>query len=759
METETKAASAISDAEAQMQERLAAYKQKLKKRKEGMALKDAEKAKRKEERRRRRDARAADLNKRFADDQAKAKAKLEERRRKREMRRKNTKHSRNFQRRVSKAMKDEHDKLADTENLVHQAEEAMIERFEAYEQKMLERKNLQVEEMVKERQRKEELQRQRQREAEEERKRTEEALAAIVAKTNRPITKAKSYRKAKAASKKPIWATPAFLASKQERRMKAFYEKQEAKKREAEERKLTQAKEEQREVQKARQEAKSRMEKELEEKRLATLLKEEEKAAAREVNKLMVEEAKTKSQSATKEVAARRAEWQERAHLIAERRANQEERARRATEERKNQELAVEEAMAKRRSAKRVDEDRLEVLQRQEFAVEAREEALARDMAREKAIKKQQEAIAAAAPYKKSRDENQEQEEEDSDSDDEDEDDWKDEEKAKFLADAQTEIAKQQQLADARRRKQETAIGLAKKAKEKEAARIAGLVRRGKRSLITDDTPDYLLCYEDNEDGAECSDKEIKEAVEDVKRIREAVAALQNRLYEVEDHEAGQIKKVQEKLKRAKYEFRDQATKGLVRYTQEEHDDLDRQVLESRQIIDTLRRENRKIRQNNTAMVHNRINLRKRNKTLKASIKYTKKVLMRGPTKEGGKFTGMNEDLEKDEMIWRKAATRMEEMAEMRALQIASLKRRRELREACIAKILGHFQNNCPNDVLVLKLGAMALGEDDEEVDRIVGPVRLVWEKPQDSDTEEETDSDSSDSEPESAGLEFNKYV
>ena len=116
----------------------------------------------------------------------------------------------------------------------------------------------------------------------------------------------------------------------------------------------------------------------------------------------------------------------------------------------------------------------------------------------------------------------------------------------------------------------------------------------------------------------------------------------------------------------------------------------------------------------------------------------------------------MHEDLEQQELIWRKATEKLEEMIEMRTLQTASLKKRKELREHCMARIVNYFHDNCPNDVLVFKLGAMALGEDDDEVDRIVGPMRIVWSKPE-SDTEGETHSDSDD-EQEVPASEFNQY-
>ena len=352
-----------------------------------------------------------------------------------------------------------------------------------------------------------------------------------------------------------------------------------------------------------------------------------------------------------------------------------------------------------------------------EEAAQAMQEATKREADRKRAHEEQAKAIAAAKAAKtKARGGKEPEEssdtEEDSD-DDDDDDDWNAEEKAKFLAEAKKEVAKKKVLMEEKQKKEEEAR------KRLSAVKAADKVKKDAReaarqTLVTEEpTPDFIVAIEsEGFDG----DEELEEEFGDFIKVRDYVSALQARKMEAEEHEADQIQQIENKLYDEKEAFRAKLSQGIALYTAEEAEDIERQAAESKQIIASLRKDNQKIRDNVTKMKEEMRSLYVHNQRLEESKKTTEEFQSQLTSFED-KESGKQEQLEAMAIKYKEAIEEHQEALEMRTMSGESENNIKRIYDKLTNRLVVKFQAECDDDVLVLELGSIALGEMGEDED------------------------------------------
>jgi hypothetical protein len=555
-----------------------------------------------------------------------------------------------------------------------------------------------------------------------------------------------------------------------EEHLKAQQEAEEAAKREQLEKERAEAKRRAEEDAKARFEAQRRKELEERERIAAEKRKEEEekaKAAAekrRQDEEAEMKASKERRQTMLVEASQRRAaeakaekEAAEKRRLEAEKaekarleRQQQAEEARIAQEKRRKEEEEARIAIEKRRTEEKAEQERLEKEREKEESALALEEAKKREADRKRAREEQEKAIKAAdAARAKARGvvaaAESESEEEDSDDDDED---WGAEDKARFLAEAKAEVAKKNALVNAKKQKEEETKKRAAAAKAEGDARMASMAAK-RKLIMTDTIPAFLLEIEADETFE--SDVDIVQSVEEYKKMREYVAALQSKQIEAEEREMKQINEVEDKLRAEKEAYRKHASQGLVLRTPDEEEDIERQSKECKEIIASLRKENQKIRDNGKAMAEEMRGLYIHNQRLEEAKKTTEEFqsqLSRFEDKE----TGKGEQLEAMTSKYKEAIDDHEEALAMRTLAGDVENKIKNVYEKLINQVVVKFQSECHDDVLVLELGSIALGEMglDEDGDDL-SVVSRSFHTPKtshdddDNDDEEDDDDDGDD--------------
>lgn len=480
---------------------------------------------------------------------------------------------------------------------------------------------------------------------------------------------------------------------------------------------------------KARFEAQRRRDEEQAEKKAAQKRKEEEekaKAAAAKrqqeleasrnekkakdiANAKQMAEKRAAEEKAEKEAAEKRRQDAERAEKARKERQKADEEARIANEKRRKEAEDAKKAQEERKAKEKAEKERLEKEREKEETSRALEEAKRREHDRARAKEEQEKAIKAAdAARAKARggvaDSESESEEE---SDDDDDEDWNAEEKARFLAEAKAEVAKKKALMAAKAKKEEAAQKRASIAKHEEEERKAAAAERHQRELITDTTPDFLLEIEAA--GFE-EDEDLEEAVGDFHKVRDYIAALQTKRFDSEQREAAQIREVEDRFNMEKEKFRAHATAGLQIYTKEEEEDIMRQSTDCKEIIQTLRKQNTNIRESCKSMAEEMRSLYIHNQRLEEAKKTTTEFqgqLTAFENKESGK----GEQLETLATRLKEAIDDHEEAVSMRAMVGETENKVKLVYERCATNLVGKFQTESTDDVLVLEIGSIALGE------------------------------------------------
>jgi hypothetical protein len=246
--------------------------------------------------------------------------------------------------------------------------------------------------------------------------------------------------------------------------------------------------------------------------------------------------------------------------------------------------------------------------------------------------------------------------------------------------------------------------------KRKEATRKKEMASK-RKSIVTDSTPDFLLELEAD---AAAGDESVAETVNDFKKWRDYVAELQRRQFDAEDHEAKQIDAIEEQLARDKSSFRKHATEGLTQYTEEETTDIERQAREAKEVIQSLRNQNQKMRDTAKTMAEEMRALYIANERLKDANKTTVDFHSQLSGFEE-KETGKEKQLEEMAAKYIEAIDEHEEALIMRAMVGDSENNIKNMYEKLTNDLVAKFQSECNDDVLVLELGSIALGETEED--------------------------------------------
>jgi len=247
-----------------------------------------------------------------------------------------------------------------------------------------------------------------------------------------------------------------------------------------------------------------------------------------------------------------------------------------------------------------------------------------------------------------------------------------------------------------------------------EASRKAAIDAR-RKTVETERAPDELILQIEAEgvDG----DEELQEALDDFHKVRDYVQALQNRQLQAEEHEAEQIAELDRKLQEEKDAFRKHASQGIALYTDEEAEDIARQASKSKEIIATLRKQNEKMRDDLKSMKEEMRGLYVHNQRLEEAMKTTSEFQEQLNDFEN-KESGKQEQLESMATKYKEAIDEHTEALEMRTIAGESENKIKQIYEKLTNRLVVKFQNECTDDLLVLELGSLALGEmaeDDEE--------------------------------------------
>lgn len=348
----------------------------------------------------------------------------------------------------------------------------------------------------------------------------------------------------------------------------------------------------------------------------------------------------------------------------------------------------------------------------------AMQEATKREADRKRAHEEQTKAIAAAKAAKTKARGGKEPEESDTEEasdpdDDDDDEDWNAEEKAKFLAEAKKEVAKKKVLMQEKKKKEDEARK--RLSAVKAADKVKKEAREAARETAEEPTPDFIVAIEsEGFDG----DEELEEDFGDFIKVRDYVSALQARKMEAEEHESDQIQQVENKLYEEKQAYRTKASQGIALYTADEAEDIERQAAESKQIIASLRKDNQKIRDNVTKMKEEMRSLYVHNQRLEESKKTTEEFQSQLTSFED-KESGKQEQLESMATKYKDAIEEHQEALEMRTMSGESENNIKRIYDRLTNRLVVKFQAECDDDVLVLELGSIALGEieGDEEDD------------------------------------------
>jgi len=267
---------------------------------------------------------------------------------------------------------------------------------------------------------------------------------------------------------------------------------------------------------------------------------------------------------------------------------------------------------------------------------------------------------------------------------------------------------------EAKKQKEMEAKRRSEAAQAAEASRKAAIDAR-RKTVETERAPDELILQIEAEgvDG----DEELQEALDDFHKVRDYVQALQNRQLQAEEHEAEQIAELDRKLQEEKDAFRKHASQGIALYTDEEAEDIARQASKSKEIIATLRKQNEKMRDDLKSMKEEMRGLYVHNQRLEEAMKTTSEFQEQLNDFEN-KESGKQEQLESMATKYKEAIDEHTEALEMRTIAGESENKIKQIYEKLTNRLVVKFQNECTDDLLVLELGSLALGEmaeDDEE--------------------------------------------